>query len=258
MEKVIFISPHLDDAVFSCAGLIQNLVQKSHDVEILTLFSQSDLSQQTLYLTRKEEDKKASQILGAHIQHLNFLDAPFRSDNPKMVFQSLDSEKQTLALVTKKLKEIFSDNSSALFYAPLGVGWHKDHLIAFEAALSSIPHDRLRFYEEAPYSLIRHQTQLRLKGMDNAIFEEFSASFFKATYVKKFLSHWSQEFLIKMFSSYSHLKIPVNVELFKELSFEGEDLKKIDAAKKQYESQSAFYDPPEETFLKEKYFKIII
>lgn len=254
MEKVIFISPHLDDAIFSCAGLIQKLIKESTPVEIITVFAQSDLSQNDLYLNRQEEDKKAARTLGASIQHLNFLDGPFRIDNPKMLFQSLDNEKQTIESVTEKVKEIFYNNSKAIYYAPLGVGWHKDHLITFGAAVSAIPKNSLIFYEEAPYSLVKHQTELRLYGMDPSIFDDFSANFFKATYVKKFLSHWTQEFLLEVFSTYSQLKAPIDIKLIEEVRFKGEDLKMMDTAKKQYVSQAAFYDPVDENYLNERYF----
>lgn len=257
MEKVIFLSPHLDDAVFSCAGLIYKLVQESQAVEIITLFSQSTFSHEALYVTRQKEDKQAANALGAHIQHLNFLDAPFRSERPKLLFQSLGSEKKTIESVVTKLKEIFSENSSAQYFVPLGVGWHIDHLITFEAALRSIPRDRLYFYEDAPYSLIKQQTQMRLKGLDHALIEEFSKSFFQSSYAKTFLADWNQEILFNEISTYPELRVPVCIELYTEYIFEGESLKKILTAKKKYRSQSVFYDQVNENFLKERYFRIV-
>lgn len=38
-SKFIFISPHYDDAIGSCACLIDLLIKKKYNVDILTVFS---------------------------------------------------------------------------------------------------------------------------------------------------------------------------------------------------------------------------
>lgn len=48
MLKFVFISPHYDDAVGSCACLIDWLIRKKYSVDILTVFSRQ-------YIGKKSE-----------------------------------------------------------------------------------------------------------------------------------------------------------------------------------------------------------
>lgn len=91
----VFISPHLDDAVFSAGGLILELAEKT-DVSIVTLFTKPESStntlsakkflkisgypksQEKLFAERKEEDTRACKIVGVKCIHLGFTDAMWR------------------------------------------------------------------------------------------------------------------------------------------------------------------------------------
>ena len=86
MLKFIFISPHYDDAVGSCACLIDWLIRKKYSVDILTVFSRqyigkkSELAQNILdfcgledgVVERTLENKKACSYL-----HVNDVDLLF-------------------------------------------------------------------------------------------------------------------------------------------------------------------------------------
>lgn len=92
----IYISPHLDDAVFSAGGLIYEQAQAGIPVEIWTLMSgyapESSVSPfaQMLHAVweaasareatemRREEDRRAAAMLGAGTMHFDFLDCIYR------------------------------------------------------------------------------------------------------------------------------------------------------------------------------------
>ena len=92
----IYLSPHLDDAVLSAGGLIYDQVQSATPVEVWTLMSGyppdgefSQFAQLQHYVwgfpsaeeavrARREEDRKALDILGAEPVHLDFLDCIYR------------------------------------------------------------------------------------------------------------------------------------------------------------------------------------
>jgi LmbE family N-acetylglucosaminyl deacetylase len=91
----IYLSPHLDDAVFSAGGLIYEQAQAGFSVEIWTFmsgFPEPDVSPfaQALHKRwgfssaeetirgRRAEDKNAAAILGASTLHFDFLDCIYR------------------------------------------------------------------------------------------------------------------------------------------------------------------------------------
>ncbi len=89
-----FVSPHLDDAVFSAGSLITHL-SKHTEVNVVSVFTESSshktlsirafLSQcgikdpESLFLARRSEDKKVCEEIGAKAIHLGFIDAPWRT-----------------------------------------------------------------------------------------------------------------------------------------------------------------------------------
>jgi LmbE family N-acetylglucosaminyl deacetylase len=103
-----FISPHLDDAAFSCGGLISYLAKRTK-VNVITVFSEAGKEKHSLsalayvkkcgysvtrikrfYSLRRLEDKKALELVGAKVIHLGFIDALWRvSTNPNIIFKIL-------------------------------------------------------------------------------------------------------------------------------------------------------------------------
>jgi LmbE family N-acetylglucosaminyl deacetylase len=176
----VFLSPHLDDAVLSCGLQIIDLINRGKSVLVVTFFTRGSnllspditlfvkdsgaTSAEQLFLDRVQEDKKVMKLLSADPQHFSFCDALFRT-HPKephallygtyqKVFSgkihSLDSE--LLSTLTGTISEIMSHSAktSTLFYAPLGVGGHVDHLLIHQAAKAA-QLSKMRFWEDVPY-----------------------------------------------------------------------------------------------------------
>ena len=79
---VLFLSPHLDDAVLSCSLRILQEVMAGRHVKVATLFSAAwpKLFGVDFYCGRRAEDKAALSVLGVEDPiWLDFPDAIFRS-----------------------------------------------------------------------------------------------------------------------------------------------------------------------------------
>lgn len=167
----LFLSPHLDDAILSCGGLIHHLILRGESV-LLRSFMTGDpphplpdtplvrdlhrrwAAGENPYQQRRAEDRKAAQSLGADVQHLGWLDCPYRtspSGEPLYVHNDdlfgavhpddpLLREKITLPADAEKI------------YAPLGAGGHVDHKVIVQLVNKLRSQTALYFYEEYPYS----------------------------------------------------------------------------------------------------------
>jgi len=171
----LYLSPHLDDVVFSCGGLIRKQTLAGERVLVVTLFagipSYEHLSPfaRFLHLTagnppdpvglRRLEDQAAIRSLGGDFLHLEFLDAIYRQDegllyeSERALFGPLHPKDEPLKReLLPLLERIAKQFGTPPIYAPLAVGHHVDHQIVRRAA------DSLRrrgypviYYEDFPY-----------------------------------------------------------------------------------------------------------
>jgi len=171
--KWIYLSPHLDDVIYSCGGLIWEQTQAGEEGEIWTICAADPPGEplspfaETLHQSwglgegatriRREEDRKASQIVGAVPRYFSFLDCIYRkSDSGNYyylsdhdLFGGLDpGEANLINTLTKELKDQLPAN--ARIVAPLGIGNHVDHDLTRKAASRlGIP---LYYYADYPYA----------------------------------------------------------------------------------------------------------
>ena len=172
--KKIFLSPHLDDAVYSCGGLIREVVENGDAVSIWTVFSGDPPSEslspfaRSLHerwgsianpsQARRLEDVKACEILGCTYLHLNYLDCIYRTFADGVTFRIKEeqdlftpiqiTDEPLLIEITSELDEILPRDCELV--VPLSVGGHIDHHIVRAAAeCLSFP---LSYYAEFPYA----------------------------------------------------------------------------------------------------------
>ncbi|MCB0317240.1 MAG: PIG-L family deacetylase [Bdellovibrionales bacterium] len=167
----IVLSPHFDDAVLSCSGLILQQKSFNKSILILTVFGgipDKPYSETAQYFhsrwgldenpvqIRRSEDQLACKLLGVDFLHLDFLDCIYRFDkNGNPLINSHDdlfkvkknSEPDLLMKLEIKLKEL-CDSQKVII--PIGLGSHIDHLLCREAA-ESANLDCFAYYEEYPY-----------------------------------------------------------------------------------------------------------
>lgn len=173
--RYIFLSPHLDDVVFSCGGFLWDLVKQDHQVDVWTFATRDpDLTSLSTYAkslhvrwnqwenpsrTRREEDAKALALLGCDPLHLGYLDCIYRK-NPStgealvnsdddLFSDQLIKEETLIEEMTRDLRRRLPKGDYSLVL-PLAVGNHVDHrntrLTAEALGLT------LLYYADFPYA----------------------------------------------------------------------------------------------------------
>ena len=174
----IYLSPHLDDAVFSCGGIIFEETSKGEKVEVWTYATADPLMNELTPFARllherwgnpahpvrvrRKEDEKALASLNCAWQHLGFLDCIYRRDeltNEPLIrldddlFSPLEGREKTLidrmTLATHSLLAHQLPGEMEI-YSPLAVGGHIDHQITRAVAEQlGMP---LFYYADFPYA----------------------------------------------------------------------------------------------------------
>jgi LmbE family N-acetylglucosaminyl deacetylase len=169
-ERLLVISPHLDDAVFGCSALLMAhpgacvatvfAGVPGEDVPLPEWDATSGFANaREAMLARREEDRRALALLGASPEWLDFLDAQYRDRRPQAGIA--DAIARTLERARPDVVAI-----------PAGL-FHDDHKAAHEAALEALEShggaDRL-FYEDALYRRIDGLLDERLEQLAEAGF----------------------------------------------------------------------------------------
>jgi LmbE family N-acetylglucosaminyl deacetylase len=173
MAAHLYFSPHLDDAVFSCGGLMAMQDGRGEPISILTAFAGDPPDWRITpfaaelharwgkpgppIAVRRAEDRLAAGRLGASVVHLDLLEAIYRkgdADQPlypdrEAIFGDADvQDADTLNSLIESLAGL--DLESARLYCPLGIGGHVDHrLLRLAAEALRRP---LTYYREFPYA----------------------------------------------------------------------------------------------------------
>ncbi len=169
----LFLSPHSDDAVYSCGGCIAQLALSGADVQILTLMAGTPAAPlpDTPVLRdnhgrwdagtspmrqRREEDRKAAELLGASVHYADLLDCIYRMARGRALYPTEDAlwgEIHPDDPASGQLRALELPPAQTL-YAPLGVGAHVDHRLVRDWALevaAQNPPFAVVFYAEYPY-----------------------------------------------------------------------------------------------------------
>jgi LmbE family N-acetylglucosaminyl deacetylase len=185
----IYLSPHLDDAALSCGGSIIQQRAAGQRVLLVTLCTAAPapdmhISDLALEFHRKwglapaevvagrlEEERRALKILGADSHWAGLFDAIYRYPEAYNTRASLFSTPAPADPLLPTLRELIGDlrrrAPAAVFYAPLGVGSHVDHLITHAAARAALDDDLL-FYEDLPYAIQADARAQRLAALEDS------------------------------------------------------------------------------------------
>ncbi len=176
-NKIIIFSPHFDDAVFSCGGMMLNKLREGNSVYVVTVFSgkpnYNNLSKFSAAIARRgwteERARENNEVLGnlkVKINDLGYLDAIFRrNDRNKNVCTSwsdvfsgslkkIKEEEKLYKDIKKKCSDILTSASSEVYF-PLSLGSHIDHAIVSQIGreISSVANNfKVFFYEDLPYA----------------------------------------------------------------------------------------------------------
>lgn len=183
-KQWIFLSPHFDDVTLSCGGLVWDLANKEHRVEIWTVMAgyppddiYSNFAQETHDVwgksgkdaidMRREEDNAACEILGAVPRYLHFPDVIYRrfKDSGKPVVNNDDelfNNPPEPSLVQDIADELTRQiPSEAVLVLPMGLGGHLDHRAVVQAGAELTRVDF--YYADYPYILKSFDSDLLIK-----------------------------------------------------------------------------------------------
>lgn len=172
--QAIYLSPHPDDAVFSCAGTIAKRADRGDSVLVVTVCTSAprtalatpfaaslhqrwNLEPSQVVHSRLSENDAALATLGVDGQHLGFLDAIYRRsdvyDSRERLFGDLAPSDPLPAELARAVIQLCARYPRASLYAPLGVARHVDHQAAhFAARAAERQRFRVIFYEDLPYA----------------------------------------------------------------------------------------------------------
>ncbi len=191
----IFLSPHLDDVVLSCGGLICEQIKAGDQVQVWTICAGDPPDYELTPFARelhtrwnaennpvsirREEDLLACYHLGAVSIHFNYPDCIYRRfpgtiepviKNEDDLFRIFDCREESLVRhLHQELKE--SVPESAQFVLPLTIGNHVDHQLTRLAGegISS----RIYYYADYPY-VINPQFELGRYARSGLVEQIFS------------------------------------------------------------------------------------
>lgn len=209
----IYLSPHLDDAVLSCGGLIARQGRQGERVVVVTVCAGDPLPgplspfAQSLHerwntpanavAVRRAEDAAALRILGAEVIHWETPDCIYRVVNGEPLYaseQALFGELHPAeAALARTLAARIAGLGPAHFYAPYTLGHHVDHQLVRRAAEASGV--AVTYYEDYPYAerewvspagplfarlALLDETSLAAKGRALAEYQSQISSFWKS------------------------------------------------------------------------------
>jgi LmbE family N-acetylglucosaminyl deacetylase len=188
----VFISPHFDDVVLSCGGTLTQLSQHEATSLLVTVFTADHTDRALLsplarqmhalwggaqkpFALRKNEDKATADHLGLEYCWLEFQDVIYRYPtlrDDEVLDPRFDPRGDAcFEPVRTALLHLLNEHPRAVIFAPLGLGYHRDHLIVHEAvkdaAKMATTSCTLIFYEDFPYAasadLKRRHSEISLK-----------------------------------------------------------------------------------------------
>lgn len=167
---ITIVSPHFDDAVGSCGGMIASAAGKD-TVQIITVFTQHPqypLSEFAVHLhdmwnvedavsIRTQENVQACQVLHANALSLGFTEAIYRIHNGKHLYPKEGDIFTEIADCDFSLSQKIADainafsNDHDTIYLPAGIGGHVDHLLVAMCRPYLNKNCQVRFYQDFSY-----------------------------------------------------------------------------------------------------------
>lgn len=179
----VYVSPHMDDAVYSCGGQIALERRAGRRILVVTVFGDglveplSASAGKGIFLDteqRKREERAAIERLDVDHLWLNYPDLLARPKRvSELVRYSLpflalppDALQERLYAALSALSERLLAEGGALFF-PLGIGAHPDHRIVHTVgrAFAASGSTRAVFYEDIPYAQVPALRQDRLRQL---------------------------------------------------------------------------------------------
>jgi LmbE family N-acetylglucosaminyl deacetylase len=177
-SPVLYLSPHLDDAVLSCGGMIRRRVAGGGRAVVITVFAGSPRVMPSSPLiealharwglgtdppaARRREDLAALGRLGAEPIHLAHTDCVYRLDpagdpiyaEDAAIFGDVSvADPVGAAQLAVEIRRLWEALGRGVIVAPLSAGHHVDHQLVRRAADALLGVGaEVTFYEDYPYA----------------------------------------------------------------------------------------------------------
>lgn len=162
----IYVSPHMDDAVYSCGGQIAQQRDRGERVLVLTVFGNGRQDEQGSGVfgdiaQRKREERAAMDALDIDHLWLNLPDLIVRGKSPLQMARAAipfaqlgpNALQRELAATVEALRARLLAPGGSIYF-PLGVGAHPDHRLVFEVGCAFVADPMVWFYEDVPYAQV--------------------------------------------------------------------------------------------------------
>ena len=196
--KHIFLSPHFDDAIGSCGGLINRLVTRGDEVTVITVFAHiikndfSDFAKELNNLwnlkspveERIIENKNACEKMNIKYLNLDFTEAIYRKEKSKYLYPLSNDIFKDIVDEDSNLKNDIFDilckyvKEDDLIYVPSSIGNHVDHKIVCEVGKMLTNTNKVIFYEDFSYEgspNIAKTKIVKIKLSDEELFAKIEA-----------------------------------------------------------------------------------
>lgn len=173
LPTALALSPHLDDAAFSCGGTLARLARAGWRVVVATAFTASveaprgfalacqrdkGLGPEIDYMAlRRAEDAAAMRALGAEPVWLPFPEAPHRRyGSAPALFAGVREDDRIVDDLAPALAALLEQHRPALVLAPQAIGAHADHVQlvrAMDRAGVEVPVLPVLWWRDFPYAV---------------------------------------------------------------------------------------------------------
>lgn len=165
-KKYILMSPHPDDTCFSMGGLI---LKNNTEVQFINcdIFTEKNynilhMPADTAYDLVVEEELEVVEKMQIENILLGYQDFYTRNRCKlsdvfgRKISETGITQERIYGVVKQSIFEIINSYAPDAVFAPLGCGWHRDHLIVKKSIEECFDQERgykLYFYEDMPYSV---------------------------------------------------------------------------------------------------------
>lgn len=174
-NRLIVLSPHFDDAIFSIGGILAAWRCRFQSIIVINIFTSNpplELTPQAKLFHKKYKNINPVTIRSMHDQeafsnynvekiNLDFIDAIYRFDainkkpnyqDPIDIFAKINpKDKYLIANIFKTIEKQINLSNEDVLLSPLGIGGHVDHEITRLVA-ESFEQPLVLYYEDCPYS----------------------------------------------------------------------------------------------------------
>ena len=171
MPIALALSPHLDDAAFSCGGTLALLGRRGWQVVLATVFTTSvenptgfalacqtdkGLGPEVDYMAlRRDEDRAAAEALGLGAPlWLPFREAPHRGyGSASELFAPPRADDDVAEPIAEALRALLASLNPDVLFAPQAIGGHVDHVAVVRALELLAPAAPIAWWRDYPYAV---------------------------------------------------------------------------------------------------------